>query len=73
MMTLYLRREPTTDPLIKSFDREDGHFDVQAYYDKACVNEAGRWMWHGDPPRPGCRKVFLNCYCWRAIWLPDLQ
>lgn len=73
MMTLYLRREPTTDPLIEDFDRRNGHFDVHAYYDKACVNRAGRWVWYGDPPRPGTRKVFVNNFCWRAIWLPDLQ
>jgi hypothetical protein len=66
--TLYLRREPSTDPLWRSY----GHRDVCAYRDEASITLAGRFTASYKQPRKGCKTVVLNCVRWRAVWLPDL-
>jgi len=61
LLPMYLRKEPSA---------EKGRFDVQAYRDSELTIKAGRWQWwNSKPPRKGCKKVMLNCYYWRAVWV----
>jgi hypothetical protein len=82
-LAIWLRREPTTDteatrgPQAWRFGILRPRFcDVVAY--RAPPSAGGvpsaRWPWHqADKPRKGCRRVVLNCFTWRAVWLPDLK
>lgn len=71
-LPLYLRREMPTDPptLASSAYRQR---DVVAYRDPECKRPAGRWPWWHTQSRPTRRNryVMLNCYRWRAVWLPE--
>lgn len=73
MLPLYLRREPTTDPVTLAHDPDAARRrDVVAYSDPACTIRKGRWPWHhSTKPRRNCRTVTLNCFRWAAHWLPD--
>ena len=74
MLTLCLRREPTTDSLRHSVPELKGKMDVQAYRDPQATQPAGRWPWHySSRPCKGCKTVMLNCYRWQAVWLEDLK
>lgn len=71
LVPLYLRREPTRDPLL--IQRGAGYRpDVVAYRDPECTRPAGRWPWHHKRPDRRNRSIILNCYRWRAVWLPPL-
>lgn len=59
MMTLYLRRE-------RIAGQED--CEVRAYYDPDCTEAAGPL---DGTPRVGAKRVRLQGYCWKAVWLPD--
>lgn len=74
MLTVYLRREPTTDAeVIKAGAQfERWAYDVQVYRDEAALEPFARFSWSGVRPRKGCKRVTLNCFNWRAIWLDDL-
>jgi hypothetical protein len=69
LLPLYLRREPAREPGGVNRRR-----DVVAYRDEASAIPAGRWPWHySNRPTKRDRRVMLNCYRWRAVWLPDLS
>lgn len=76
LLPLFLRREPTTDSLLRShIDRlpRNARRDVVAYRDRACTIPAARWNWfYSNRPTRAFRRVTFNCYQWRAVWLPDL-
>lgn len=75
-LTLYLRREPTTDSLLlerAGYLPRAAHRDVAAYRDEACSIPAARWSWFASSrPTRAYRRVMFNCYRWRAVWLADL-
>lgn len=73
LLPLYLRRELTTDSLLREFCPAARRFDVVAYADSACTQRRARWPWHySRKPDRRFRRVMLNCFTWRAVWLPDL-
>lgn len=76
MLPVYLRREPTTDALTRASYEGRKPFDVVAYGDMTPdgpTSVKGRWHWdRKSKPRPGCKTITLNCWRWRAIWLPDV-
>lgn len=80
LLPLYLRREPTTDAVLRahlltwpaSIPRP-ARYDVVAYRDPACTVPAARWNWfYSNRPTRAFKRVFFNCYRWRAVWLPPL-
>lgn len=80
MLTLYLRREPTTDPAtLESYGQAGlpvpaSHRDTVAYRDPAATARAARWPWHySNRPDRRFRRVMFNCYRWNVVWLPDLE
>lgn len=79
---LFLRREPTTDSVMLYHPevvmaREilgKALLDVQAYADSDCTSPVGRWPWHyRNKPTRRNRRVMLNCYEYKAVWLPDAE
>jgi hypothetical protein len=72
-LTLFFRREYTTDSVLKRYARTRKIFDVQAYKDRACTKPYARFMAGTTKPRKGCRYVTVNCFRWHARWLPDLE
>ncbi|MDQ0301382.1 hypothetical protein [Ancylobacter polymorphus] len=72
LLPLYLRREPTTDPVLRKYAPDARRPDVVAYRDAECTRPAGRWPWHYKRPDRRNRSIVLNCYRWRAVWLPPL-
>lgn len=75
LLPLYLRREPSRDPHAPTYQGRRA-FDVAAYANPEATRERARWPWHARRrPRPGPRqatKITLNCFYWRAVWLPDV-
>jgi len=70
LLPLYLRREPTTDHVTIERNASAGRFDVVAYRDADATQVAARWPWYySNKPRRNQRRVTLNCYYWKAIWL----
>lgn len=76
MITVYLRKEPTTDPLVLQYKGQLKRpvLDVQAYRDPECQIRFGRWdWWMRTKPKQGCKWVTLNCATWKAVWLPEVK
>jgi hypothetical protein len=80
-LTLYLRREPTTDSatadMMKNAPDKRKHaprLDVVAYRDPEAADQVCRWpWWHTAKPTRRNKWVDLNCYRWRVEWLPDFE
>lgn len=72
LLSLYLRREPARDPIVQARGL-NLHQDVVAYKDADGKVPVGRWPWHYRRPDRRNKWVTLNCYRWKAIWLPDLD
>ena len=69
LITLYARKEPTTDAIALSAGVR-GRQDAVLYRDRECTQLAVRWPWHySSCPRRGQRRVMLNCYRWQLEWL----
>lgn len=77
LLPLYLRREPTTDPVSLAYcpPRQLATLrDVVAYRDPECTERAARWPWHySNKPTRRNRRVMFNCYRWSARWLPEIR
>ena len=71
-LTLYLRREPTTDSTWLKYGTGE-RYDIQAYGDKDATDPVGRFIWSNTKPRKGCKTVVLNCFRWRVVWLSDAK
>jgi hypothetical protein len=70
MLTLYLRREPTTDKVTLDHNAAANRFDVVAYRDEACGTVAARWPWYySSKPRRNARA----CFRWNAIWKENTE
>ena len=69
LLTLYARKESTTDPVSIQHGL-GGKRDAVFYRDPACTLVAARWPWHyASCPRFGQRRVRLNCYQWKVQWI----
>ena len=67
MLTLYARKEPTTDRF--SIEHKLPRLDTVLYRDPACTQAAVRWPWHySNCPRRGQKQVMLDCYRWNLEW-----
>lgn len=77
LLPLYLRREPTTDPILREHAATvppAARFDVVAYRDAECTRRACRWSWfYSNRPTRAYRRVSFNCYRWRAVWLAPVE
>jgi hypothetical protein len=76
MLTLYARREPTTDAetLRMCPDAARRRYDVVIYRDAAATARAGRYPWfYRSKPRRNQRFTMLNCWRYRLVWLPDVK
>lgn len=79
LLPLYLRREPSRDPYLLrlSAAKRRKLLDVVGYRTKEQVATdsapVARWLWHHTSSKPTRRNkhVTVNCYQWKAIWLPD--
>ena len=73
LLSLYLRREPTTDDVLRRMAPKAKRFDVVAYKSAECVTPCARWPWHYTKSKPTRRnkRVMFNCYQWATVWLPD--
>ena len=74
LLTLYARREPTTDSVLLKYAPEAKRFDVVFYMDRNAIMPKARFMWFSaENLRPTRKTVMLNCYLWRIVWLPKAQ
>ena len=72
-VTLYLRRELTTDLKVTGLKARWPRLDLVGYADPEATQRRARWPWHQAQPHVGRRRVTLNGITWEAIWLPDLE
>ena len=73
LLPLYLRTEPTTDrETLKLWPKTTAR-DVVAYRDADCTTPATRWAWYRKKPDRRNKRVTMNCYQWKAVWLPPLN
>ena len=75
MMTLYARKERTTDPqaLKQPAPLAPPQRDVVLYRDAAATIPVGRYPWHYTASKPTRRNRWINHNCarYRLGWLPD--
>lgn len=61
--TVFLRHEPTTDPVFKGMD-------VVVYHDRECTQLFGIFRpWLSNRPNKRSRSVTINCFRWDAVWV----
>ncbi len=72
---LYLRREPTTDPVLLDWapDAALERRDVVAYADPGLHEVVRRWPWHFtfSKPRRFRKRVTIGGRRFRVVWLSD--
>lgn len=68
LLTLFARKEPTTDPV--SIQYGQGHkLDTVLYRDASCTILAARWPWYASNcPRRNQKRVTFNCFRWNLSW-----
>ena len=70
MLTLYARKEPTTDQLILKLWPSTKVQDVVIYCDKKCTKELSRHTWGNHKQLDKRNKyVFHNCYKYKLEWI----
>lgn len=70
MLTVYARKEPTTDEVTLKYAPEQKRFDVQVYKDKAGKMPFARFMWHYKSiPTKRNKYVTINCFKWAIEWI----
>lgn len=68
-LTLFARREKTTDPVDKALKLTHKN-DVVFYKDKECTQFYARYPWHySGLPRRTSKTVMLNCFRWALQWV----
>lgn len=69
-LTLYARKEPTTDDVLKSFAPNAKKFDVAIYSDKQAQNKkcVFRWDLSNKPTRRN-KYVVINCFRYKLEWI----
>lgn len=74
MLTVYARKEPTTDAQQLKFlfadDRELAKLrDVVIYKDRECTRRYATFRWDSNKPDKRNKYITLNCYQWRLEWV----
>lgn len=68
LLTLYAKKEPTTDP-VSIMHGHAARQDTVLYRDTACTQVAARWPWHlSNCPSRRQKRVMFNCYQWNLTW-----
>lgn len=73
LITLYARREPTTDTVCKQYlppKLLKAATDIQLYYDPDCTRPAVRYRYGMRRPTRSSRTVVHNCNRYALEWLP---
>lgn len=69
LLTVYARKEPTTDPLTMHMGPRQKQ-DTVFYKDQECTRLIARKPWYQTGhPRKNTRSVVLNCYNWNLVWV----
>lgn len=69
LITLYARKEPTQDPVLKAHGLGRRR-DTVIYSDAACTKPKARFSALGSQcPRTGTTRVTINCFKWRLKWV----
>ena len=70
MLTVYARKEPTTDATTLKYAPNEKHFDIQIYKDKAATIPYARFPWHyKDKPTKRNKHITVNCFKWKLEWI----
>jgi len=75
MLTLYARREPTTDKILIKMapDAAKKKKDVVLYKDEGGTIPVGRYPWdYSNRPTRAKKTIVHNCFTYKLIWLDDL-
>lgn len=69
-LTIYARKEPSTDEILKTYAPNAKKFDVVLYGDKAGTIKKGtfRWDFSSKPTRRN-KFVNFNCFRYRLEWI----
>lgn len=68
LLTLFARKEPTTDPVSLRWGPK-GKKDTVVYQDEACTQFVARYHWYQSScPRRGQKRTTLNCWDWALTW-----
>jgi len=69
-LKLYVRREPTTDPVSRAIGLKR-RLDVVGYADPSCKEPKARWAWFmSSCPDRRHRHAMVNCARHELNWLP---
>lgn len=69
---VYLRKAPSTDPVLKQYWPNARKTDVLVFEDAAGQKLKATFRWDSSRrPNRRTRTVMLNCFPWRVVWLPD--
>ena len=72
LITLYARREPTTDSVLLKYAPQVRKLDVVIYNDENGTTPKARFSWwHSGKPHKGSKVITLNCWRWALKWLPE--
>lgn len=71
LITVYARREPTTDAVILQYAPTSARkkHDIVIYRDKAATEIKARFSWYLNRPRQNQKTVMLNCCRWNLEWI----
>ncbi|HDR9105375.1 hypothetical protein [Paraburkholderia sp. A3RO-2L] len=70
LLTVFARREPTTDAVVKAHRGGAGKKDTVFYRDALCTEIMARIPWYQTGhPRRNSTKVTLNCFRWNLQWV----
>lgn len=73
LITVFARRERTTDTTTLQLSPQSAKQDVVIYRDRECRQPMGRFPWHlSCRPTRSNQRVVLNCWTWKLEWLADL-
>lgn len=71
LITVYARKEPTTDSVSIAHGQGD-RLDTVIYQDRTCTQRKARFGWfQSSNPRRGQKTVTINRWRWAVEWLPD--
>jgi hypothetical protein len=70
LLTVYARKEPTTDVTTLKYDLKQKHFDVQIYKDEKATVPYARFPWHYKSiPTKRNKTITVNCFKWKLEWI----
>lgn len=72
LSTLFARKEPTTDKVLRVVSPAAKKMDTVLYRDLEGISIAARIPWHfkSTTPKRGQRTIVFNCARFRLAWLP---